>query len=134
MALLTHIVIFQYKRDTDEAQKTAIKEAFLALRNKCLSPANFTSPGAPYILSIIAGSNNSSEDPAKGYQVSRHADLFAIIFLNIRRQHAYILTFASAEHRDYYVDHDPAHNAFKLLVGPLLEKVVVSDFIDGVWN
>jgi Stress responsive A/B Barrel Domain len=44
------------------------------------------------------------------------------------------VTFASAQHRDYYVDHDPAHNAFKLLVGPLLEKVVVTDFIDGVWN
>ena len=137
MAPLTHIVIFQYKIDTDEAQKTAITEAFLALRDQCLSPDNFTSPGAPYILNIIAGSNNSSEDPGKGYQVSRHPNRFAIILLNIspiRRQHAYIVTFASAQHRDYYVDHDPAHNAFKLLVGPLLEKVVVTDFVDGVWN
>ena len=76
MAPLTHIVIFQYKSDTDEAQKKVITEAFLALRIQCLSPANanFTSPGAPYILNIIAGSNNSSEDPAKGYQVSRHAN------------------------------------------------------------
>lgn len=84
MTPLTHIVIFQYKSDTDEAQKTAIKEGFLALRNKCLSPANSTPPGAPYILSIIAGSNNSSEDPAKGYQVSQHANRLAIILLNIR--------------------------------------------------
>ena len=86
MAPLTHIVIFQYKSDTDEAQKKVITEAFLALRIQCLSPANddFTSPGAPYILNIIAGSNNSSEDPAKGYQVSRHANRFAIILLNIR--------------------------------------------------
>ena len=84
MAPLTHIVIFQYKSDTDEAQKTALKEGFLALRTKCLSPANFTSPGAPYILNIIAGSNNSPEDQAKGYQVSRHTIRFAIIFLNFR--------------------------------------------------
>ena len=84
MAPLTHIVIFQYKSDVDEAQKTSLKEDFLALRNKCLSPATSTSPGAPYILSIIAGSNNSSEDPAKGYQVSRHTIRFAIVFLNIR--------------------------------------------------
>ena len=76
MAPLTHIVIFQYKSNTDEVQKTAIAEAFLALRNKCLSPASSTSPGAPYILNIIAGSNNSPEDPAKGYQVSRHANSF----------------------------------------------------------
>jgi Stress responsive A/B Barrel Domain len=88
MAPLTHIVIFQYKSDTDEAQKTAIAEAFLALRYQCLSPANFTSPGDPYILNIIAGSNNSSEDPAKGYQVSRLANRFAIILLNIRSVHS----------------------------------------------
>ena len=85
MAPLTHIVIFQYKSNTDEAQKTAIAEAFLALRNQCLSPANSTSsPGAPYILNIIAGSNNSSEDPAKGYHVSRTQTVFAIILLNTR--------------------------------------------------
>ena len=41
---------------------------------------------------------------------------------------------ASVEHRDYYIDHDPVHIAFTLLVKPLLEKVVVTDFIDGVWN
>ena len=78
MAPLTHIVIFQFKSNIDDAQKTAISEAFLALRNKCLSPANFTTPGAPYILNIIAGSNNSPEGPAKGYQVSRHANCFTI--------------------------------------------------------
>ena len=84
MTSLTHIVIFQYKSDIDEAQKTAITKAFLDLRNQCISPANFTSPGAPYILNIIAGSNNSSEDQAKGYEVSRHTNRFAIIFLNFR--------------------------------------------------
>ena len=43
------------------------------------------------------------------------------------------MTFASVQDRDYYVNHDPAHTAYKSLVGPLLEKVVVTDFIDGVW-
>jgi hypothetical protein len=137
MAPLTHIVIFQFKSDTDEAQKTAIAEAFLALRNQCLSPANFTSPGTPYILNIIAGSNNSPEVAAKVYQVSSIREPFLrSSFSNIRspNQHAYIVTFASVQHRDYYIDYDPAHIAFKSLVGPLLEKVVVTDFIDGVWN
>ena len=138
MAPLTHIVIFQFKSDTDEAQKSAFSEAFLALRNQCISPDHFASPGAPYILNIIAGSNNSSEAPAKGYQVSRHAQkpFFAI---NPSQhldhdQHAYIVTFASVEHRDYYAHHDPAHKAFKSFGGPLIEKVVATDFIDGVWN
>jgi hypothetical protein len=54
-------------------------------------------------------------------------------------QHAYILTFASPQHRDYYVGEDPlyadpAHKKFKEIVGPVLEKVVVADFADGEWN
>ena len=44
------------------------------------------------------------------------------------------MTFPSAQHRDYYVDRDPAHSAFKDLVGPWLDKVVVVDFVDGVWD
>ena len=81
---LTHIVIFQYKSDTKDAQKAIISKAFLALRDQCVSPANFPSPGAPYILNIIAGSNNSLEAEAKGYQVSRHANRSAIILPNIK--------------------------------------------------
>ena len=138
MAPITHIVIMQFKSDTDEAQKKALGEAFLALRNQCLSPDNFTSPGAPYILNIIGGSNNSSEAPAKGYEVSRHTNSIAIILLNIRSvrhvQHAYIVTLASEQHREYYLNHDPAHKAFELSFGSLIEKEVVTDFIDGVWN
>jgi hypothetical protein len=119
MPPITHIVIFQYKSDTTTAQKNDIACAFLALRTACLSPndnPNFTSAGSPYILDIIAGSNNSSEEPARGYE------------------HAYIVTFSSGPQRDYYVNQDPAHDAFKKKVGPLLEKVVVTDFTDGVWT
>jgi len=98
MPYITHIVIFQYTSNTTAEQKADIADSFLALRNDCLSPnddPNFTAPGSPYILDIIAGSNNSSEESAKGYE------------------HAYIVTFASDAHRDYYVDIDPAHDAFK---------------------
>jgi hypothetical protein len=72
MAPITHVVIFQYKSDTTIEQKQDIAKAFLALRDICLSPehANFTSPGTPYIQGIIAGSNNSPEEAAKGYEVS----------------------------------------------------------------
>ena len=56
-------------------QREDIATAFLALRDNCLSPthANFDSPGKPYIQSIIAGSNNSSESAAEHYDVSLSA-------------------------------------------------------------
>ena len=58
--------------------------------------------------------------------------------VTIGHQHTYVVTFASPIHRDYYVRlnpkfADPAHAAFKEIVGPLLEKVVVTDFRNGVW-
>lgn len=46
-------------------------------------------------------------------------------------QHAYIVTFASIADRDYYNETDPAHQAFKALVGPKVSKVVVLDFEEG---
>ena len=73
MAPITHVVIFQYKLDTSIAQKENISNAFLALQQNCLAPSDapgFDSPGTPYIQSIIAGSNDSLEPPAKGYEVS----------------------------------------------------------------
>jgi hypothetical protein len=73
MPPITHIVIFQYKPDTTREQRADIANSFLALRTACLSPdddPNFTLAGSPYILDIIAGSNNSSEGAAKGYEVS----------------------------------------------------------------
>ncbi|KIK04128.1 hypothetical protein K443DRAFT_676263 [Laccaria amethystina LaAM-08-1] len=123
MAPITHVVIFQYKSNTSIAQKENISEAFLALQQNCLAPSDapgFDSPGTPYIQSIIAGSNDSREPPAEGYE------------------HTYIVTFASPIHRDYYVGldpkfADPAHAAFKEIAGPQLEKVVVTDFTNGVW-
>lgn len=38
------------------------------------------------------------------------------------------------EDRDYYVNDDPAHEEFKKLVGPFIEKAQVVDFTDGVFN
>lgn len=125
MAPVTHVVIFQYKSSTTVEEKQNVASSFLALQERCLSPANpgFASPGKPYIVSIIGGSNNSLEPKAAGYE------------------HVYVVTFASPEHRDYYVGldpeyADPAHTAFKKLVGPLLvvERIAVADFTDGEWS
>jgi hypothetical protein len=48
--------------------------------------------------------------------------------------HAFILQFRSSEDRDYYVEHDPAHQAFKNAADPVIEKAVVVDFLTGVFT
>jgi len=45
--------------------------------------------------------------------------------------HVFIMEFASAEDRDYYVNEDPVHAEFKELAGNVLEKAQVIDFTAG---
>ena len=125
-------------------------EAFHALRYQCLSPANFTSLGAPYFSFWTSWSSPGAttqthqslqRNPSKGHQVqfdTRQTFSSAIILLNAFRSvsthvhHAYIVTFASVQHKDYYLDHDPAHcghNAFKCYSDHWKEKVV-ANFIE----
>jgi hypothetical protein len=47
--------------------------------------------------------------------------------------HAFILQFFSKEDRDYYVNHDPVHLAFKEATAPVVESAQVVDFLDGVF-
>lgn len=47
--------------------------------------------------------------------------------------HGFVVEFASAEDRDYYVTTDPAHQDFVKSIGDVLEKPVVLDFSDGVY-
>ncbi|KAF2745747.1 hypothetical protein M011DRAFT_405786 [Sporormia fimetaria CBS 119925] len=109
--LTAHIVLFQFKQGTSH---TAIKEAtskMLGLGKACLHPSTRT----PYIVSITGGKDNSNEGLQNGMT------------------HAFILHFYSTEDRDYYVDHDPAHQEFKDFVKPIMEKAIVVDFLDGVF-
>jgi hypothetical protein len=48
--------------------------------------------------------------------------------------HAFILQFYSNEDRDYYVNDDPVHQAFKEAAGAVVERTVVVDFQDGVFT
>lgn len=45
--------------------------------------------------------------------------------------HPFVFEFASEEDRDYYVDTDPAHIAFKEGLAGLVDKVHVYDFTAG---
>ncbi|KAL1612431.1 hypothetical protein SLS60_000658 [Paraconiothyrium brasiliense] len=83
----------------------------LGLQKSCIHPTT----GAPYIKSIIGGKDNSPEGLQEGLS------------------HAFIVQFASNEDRDYYVNQDPTHDAFKKAAGPFIEQAVVVDFQDGAF-
>lgn len=48
--------------------------------------------------------------------------------------HAFILRFNSKDERDYYVNEDPAHQAFKDAAAAVVEKTIVVDFQEGVFT
>ncbi len=41
------------------------------------------------------------------------------------------MQFANTDDRNYYVEKDPAHDAFKKEIGAIIEKVGVLDFTNG---
>ncbi len=47
--------------------------------------------------------------------------------------HGFVVEFASAEDRDYYVSKDPAHQAFVKKNGPRFDEVRVIDYEKGVY-
>lgn len=47
--------------------------------------------------------------------------------------HAFVVEFASAADRDYYVKEDPTHKAFVQSLNGVIEKAQVVDFTDGVF-
>ena len=103
-AHVRHFVAFRFKPGVTEEQRQEVKRRFLALKKTCLN-----AKGKAYILDIEMGSADSPEKADQGFQ------------------QGYLVTFASTADRDYYVGKpffttfDPAHDAFKQFVGPLLD-------------
>ena len=83
------------------------------------------------------GKDNSPE----GLQVRTiHPVLFPLAFLRQLADnkqngmtHGFVVEFASAADRDYYVSTDPVHQNFVKSIGDVLEKPTVLDFTDGVY-
>ncbi|GJP88586.1 hypothetical protein AnigIFM60653_005843 [Aspergillus niger] len=69
----------------------------------------------PYIQAASGGLDNSPEGIQHGIT------------------HAFVVHFASAEDRDYYVAKDPAHQAFVKSLDGIIEKVQAIDFTDRVY-
>ncbi|KAI6914685.1 hypothetical protein KC318_g1034 [Hortaea werneckii] len=107
---ITHIVLFKYRPEITWSAFEAHFDTFQSLQTKCLHPDT----GKPYMLSMRMGKNRSWEPFSKGMT------------------HAFVLEFASQEHLDYYLLHDPVHREFSRNAGPLIEDSLVVDIRDGV--
>jgi hypothetical protein len=114
--LLKHIVLFRYREGITDQQRQEVEDRFHAL-------AKSHRNGAPYILGIESGAQNSPE--------GLHAGL----------EHGFIVTFKSEGDRNYYLGrpfinnaslYDPAHDEFKEFVGKYLHprqgSIMVFDF------
>ncbi|GAA5823782.1 hypothetical protein JCM11251_003292 [Rhodosporidiobolus azoricus] len=107
MSLITHFVAFKYKDDVSEAERHHIASRFSALQDQCVHNGR-------WYVNVQGGKQISPEmTKATGYH------------------HAWIVTFDSTEERDYYLDKDPAHQAFKREVGDKLEESFVFDLRNG---
>ncbi|KIP04700.1 hypothetical protein PHLGIDRAFT_182708 [Phlebiopsis gigantea 11061_1 CR5-6] len=105
---VVHIVMFEYAPGVTAPTKAAVSAAFVALRETCRLPS-----GARYILAVDGGPNSSPEGQTHGME------------------HAFVVAFRSAAERDYYLDADPAHQAFKASVREKVAGAVVFDFASG---
>ena len=112
---IRHIVLFRFRPTALVAEVDGVIASFLALGQECVRD------GVPYIVSIENGPQLSTEGAGEGFD------------------RAFLLTFASEGDLNYYIGRpavdgpglfDPAHDAFKGLVGPLLDTagVVAFDF------
>ncbi|CAK7566079.1 MAG: hypothetical protein SEPTF4163_004013 [Sporothrix epigloea] len=106
---VVHIVLFQFKSSVGAEAVQAAGARFLALGSACIHPTT----QAPYVLSVRGGKDNSIEPFQHG------------------NTHGFVVEFASAEDRAYYVHEDPAHSAFVASVKDLVEKITVLDFTPG---
>ncbi|KAK0719035.1 stress responsive A/B barrel domain-containing protein [Apiosordaria backusii] len=108
---VTHVVLFKFKPELDAAAVDVACAKILALKENCFAPNSQHA----YIRSITGGRDNSPESLQNGMT------------------HAFVVQFENTDDRNYYVEQDPAHLAFKKEIEPLVEKVTVLDYINGVF-
>lgn len=96
--LLRHVVLFKFKDSASPADVQRVVDAFAALPKKIDA-----------IEAFEWGTDVGVENLSQGFT------------------HCFLVTFRDAAGRDAYLPH-PAHEEFKKLVGPLLDKVLVVDY------
>jgi hypothetical protein len=94
-----HVVHFKFKKDANPEQVKQVEKEFAALKGKISE-----------VQSIEWGTDISPEKLSDGFT------------------HCWIVIFKDEKARDAYLVH-PEHKAFVKLLGPVLEKPFVVDFI-----
>lgn len=95
-----HVVMFKFKDGAAADKVTAVVEAFKALPKKL-----------PAIQSFEWGTNVSPEKHDQGFT------------------HCFTLTFANKEALEKHYLHEQAHKDFGASLGPVLDKVLVLDYV-----
>jgi Stress responsive A/B Barrel Domain len=95
-----HIVLFKFKDDAPKDKIEGVVKAFQALKGKL-----------PAIQSLEWGTNVSPENHSQGFT------------------HCFTLTFASKTALENHYLHEPAHKEFGAMLGGLLDKVLVVDYV-----
>jgi len=99
MGQLKHVVLLKFKEGTSEAQMKEVMDAFAAMKTKIDAIAGFE-----------WGTDVSVENLSQGFT------------------HCVVVTFKDAKARDEYLPH-PAHEEFKKLAVPRIDKVLVVDYV-----
>ncbi|KAE8154547.1 hypothetical protein BDV25DRAFT_147472 [Aspergillus avenaceus] len=108
---ITHLVLFKFKPGLDPEVVNDTCQRMLGLKDNCLHPTS----QKPYIKTSSGGKDNSPEGIQNGIT------------------HAFVVEFANASDRDYYVNEDPAHLAFVKSLDGIIDKAQAVDFTDGVF-
>ena len=98
-AAYRHVVLFKFKDNAAPADVKKIEDAFIALEARI-----------PQIQEFEWGTNVSPEGLANGFT------------------HCFLVTFKSKADLEIYLPH-PDHKAFVDLLGPVLDKVLVFDYV-----
>lgn len=94
-----HIVLFKFKQEATAEQIENIEKAFAALPDKIDT-----------IQDLEWGTDVSPEGKSKGFT------------------HCFVVSFKDAEGLNEYLPH-PAHDEFVKLLGPVVDDVIVVDFV-----
>ncbi|KAI0845069.1 stress responsive A/B barrel domain protein [Daldinia vernicosa] len=109
-ALLKHLVLYQFKANVSTEIVNETNNRMLSLKEGCLTPTK-----QPYIRDLTGGKEMSIEGASQNLQ------------------YAFTVEFASVEDRNYYVNNDSYHHAFKAYAIPYLENFVIVDYVEGAF-
>jgi hypothetical protein len=99
-AAYKHIVLLKFKDDASADKVKAVVDAFKALKAKL-----------PAVQSLEWGPNISPEKHSQGFT------------------HCFTLGFESKEALEKHYLNEPAHKEFGAMLGPVLDKVLVVDYL-----